>query len=322
MPRTTVDLQQLRHFVALAEHRNFTRAAEASFITQSAFSRSIQALEHNLGCQLVERSTGGRGVTLTEHGQALQRRAREIVASVSNLRADISALERQPPPLLTFGSGPLPAAGLIPAALGAFIEANADTLVQTYVDNPEVLKARLDNGEIEFLVADLRYVETSKGYVSRALRPRRFELFCRPHHPLLGAQAPFAALADYPLGGASLSKELLILLSERAGRARLPLNVNVLHSDMLVQMVMCSDLVGIAPEDIVAYRVRRGDIERLHLRDTPQELKLGGTCFGVVHRADRPLSPRAERLIEFIGRIDAGFAPGDENLARTYGLAV
>lgn len=317
-----MDLQQLRHFVALAEHRNFTRAAEASFITQSAFSRSIQALEHQLGHQLVERSIGGRSVTLTAHGKALQRRAREIVDSVSSLRKDISALDQQPPPILVFGSGPLPAAGLIPAALGAFIEAHTDTLIQPVVDTPNALKVRLDNGEIEFIVADLRYVETSKGYVTRALRPRRFQLFCRRHHPLLSGKAHFRALASYPLGGVALPMELLTLLAEQADRAQLPLNVNVLHCDMLIQMTMCSDLVGIALEDIVAHRVRRGDVERLNLPDSPQELKLGGTCFGVVHRADRPLSSRAERLIEIITCIDAGFAPNDENMARNYGLAV
>ena len=51
-----MDLRQLRYFIALAEHRSFVRAADAMGITQPAFSRSIQALEHSAGCRLVDRA--------------------------------------------------------------------------------------------------------------------------------------------------------------------------------------------------------------------------------------------------------------------------
>ncbi|WP_162977075.1 helix-turn-helix domain-containing protein, partial [Pseudomonas aeruginosa] len=48
------DLRQFRHFVALAEHGHYARAAEAVNLSQPALSRSIQALEGQLGCTLVE----------------------------------------------------------------------------------------------------------------------------------------------------------------------------------------------------------------------------------------------------------------------------
>ncbi|WP_256582083.1 LysR family transcriptional regulator, partial [Pseudomonas sp. DrBHI1] len=44
-----IDLRQLRHFIALVEHRSFVAAAAAVNLSQSAFSRSIQTLEHNVG---------------------------------------------------------------------------------------------------------------------------------------------------------------------------------------------------------------------------------------------------------------------------------
>jgi len=50
-----IDLRQLRHFIALAEQRSFVAGAQAVNLSQSAFSRSIQALEHSVGCQLVDR---------------------------------------------------------------------------------------------------------------------------------------------------------------------------------------------------------------------------------------------------------------------------
>ena len=45
-----MNLNQLRHLIALAEHHSFSKAAEALFLTQPALSRSIQALEQDLTC--------------------------------------------------------------------------------------------------------------------------------------------------------------------------------------------------------------------------------------------------------------------------------
>ena len=52
-----MDLRRLRHLIAVAEHGNFGRAAAASYITQPALSRSIQALEAEVGAPLFDRRT-------------------------------------------------------------------------------------------------------------------------------------------------------------------------------------------------------------------------------------------------------------------------
>ncbi len=49
-----LDLRQLRHFIALVEYRNFGLAAQSVNISQSAFSRSIQALEQSFGTRLID----------------------------------------------------------------------------------------------------------------------------------------------------------------------------------------------------------------------------------------------------------------------------
>src|SRR5690606_12443148 len=72
------DLRQLRHFVALAEHGHFARAAEAVHLSQPALSRSIQALESQLGCTLVNRHS--RGISITAHGQLVLEHARRLLA--------------------------------------------------------------------------------------------------------------------------------------------------------------------------------------------------------------------------------------------------
>ena len=72
------ELRHLRVLLAVAEERNFTRAAERLHLAQPAVSRAIAQLERELGVELLERTT--REVHLTTAGTALTERAAAIVA--------------------------------------------------------------------------------------------------------------------------------------------------------------------------------------------------------------------------------------------------
>ena len=82
----SVELRQLRYFLAVAEERNFTRAAERLHLAQQALSASIRRLEEQLGVTLFLRTT--RRVDLTSAGEVLVEGARAVVAATSD------ALER------------------------------------------------------------------------------------------------------------------------------------------------------------------------------------------------------------------------------------
>jgi LysR family transcriptional regulator, hydrogen peroxide-inducible genes activator len=83
-----METEQLRHFLKVAELANFTRAAEAIGLSQPALSRSIARLEEELGQPMFERQT--RRVVLTDAGQILLERARNILALIDDAKAEIS----------------------------------------------------------------------------------------------------------------------------------------------------------------------------------------------------------------------------------------
>jgi DNA-binding transcriptional LysR family regulator len=82
-----MEIRHLRYFIAVAELRNFTRAAEASFVAQSALSQQISRLEHELGAPLFVR--GKRGAELTPAGEVLLPHARRLVADEARARAEM-----------------------------------------------------------------------------------------------------------------------------------------------------------------------------------------------------------------------------------------
>ncbi|MEY4984498.1 MAG: hypothetical protein RIR62_2764 [Pseudomonadota bacterium] len=82
-----MDVRWLQDFLALAELRNFTRAAEFRSLSQAAFSRRIQSLEHWVGTALVVK--GSQPVRLTEAGEQFREGARASVERLLEARADI-----------------------------------------------------------------------------------------------------------------------------------------------------------------------------------------------------------------------------------------
>lgn len=72
---------QLKYFVAAAESRSFTKAAEQFYISQTAITQQIRLLEETLGCPLFDRST--RPVSLTPAGTIFLREAKGILERMS-----------------------------------------------------------------------------------------------------------------------------------------------------------------------------------------------------------------------------------------------
>lgn len=85
-----LDSRQLKAFVCLARHENFTLAAKELNLTQSAVSHSIKALESDLGCKLIDRL--GKKALLTQAGEQLLIYSSKILSEMTKARGSIQNL--------------------------------------------------------------------------------------------------------------------------------------------------------------------------------------------------------------------------------------
>lgn len=150
MDRPTI--RQLEYAVAVADHRQFRRAAEACAITQPALSTQIRDLEELLGVQLFERDR--RGILLTPEGEEVVRRARQVLADLDQLCESARCGAPLTGPL-RLGVIPTVAPYLLPRVLPAVRAAYPDLQLILREDQTGRLLEQLDGGKLDVLLLAL-----------------------------------------------------------------------------------------------------------------------------------------------------------------------
>jgi DNA-binding transcriptional LysR family regulator len=112
-----MEVKWIEDFVALAQYLSFSRAAEVRNVTQSGFSRRIQALEQWIGAELIDR--GGYPPTLTAAGRLFKEAADEILLKLYDTRAVIRNDRRMPGIGLQIAAGHTIALNFVPRWLAS-----------------------------------------------------------------------------------------------------------------------------------------------------------------------------------------------------------
>lgn len=155
-------IKQLRYFDALTETEHFGRAAEACFVSQSAFSNAIQELEALLEVQLVDRTN--RSVTITAMGQQIATQARLCLRDVESL-VEMARGQREPlTGELHLGVIPTIAPFLLPAALPKLRRKHPKLELYLHEDQSQRIYERLMDGDLDVILLafpyDMRGVDT------------------------------------------------------------------------------------------------------------------------------------------------------------------
>lgn len=253
-----MELKRLQHFVALAEEGRFSLAARRVHLSQAAFSRSVQALEEQLGLRLFDR--GHDGAHLTPAGETVLARARNLLFESGSLQRDIALIKSGDIGEITIGAAPIPASVILPELLSRLKRLRPDLLVRIRTGNLSTLLSQLDAQEIDFCMGDPRLLSGGQRYVMESLGNHSGSFYCRAGHPL-ARKVPVEcnAIKEYGLATIALTPTVHSLLARSLGFdvEGLPLAVECDDVNMLTYMVAHSDAVGLLPDTIIGQSRQR-----------------------------------------------------------------
>jgi len=294
----SLDLRPLRHFEAVDRRGSFRRAAEEQGVSQSVVTRSVRALEEELGLRLFDRTT--RSVRLTPAGQHLVERARALLQGAEALEREAALLRGAGTGAVALGASPLPLASLIAPALRGFVASHPGVQVQVETGSQEALVERLLERTLDFVVVGglrLDPLPWEDEVLLQRLPGEPAVVVARADHPLLVRDADWPAYLDHPWAVPRLSAEEYEALPDpyRAEMARRGFPRLRLESvSACLQLARESDVVTGVPASVG----RRVEAEGgLALRAYPFPLE---TTQAVLSLRDRTPSPAARALRDAI----------------------
>ncbi len=291
---------------ALAEHRNFGRAAAALGVSQPSLTRSLKQLEDRLGAPLFDRS----GVTPTIIGEIVLRRGRAMLVDFAELHREIAMTKGLEIGELTV------ALAFFPADISGH-EAAARlsrrhprlALVLRMVDWSKAYEMVL-SGEADIGFGDIRPASDNPDFVAERVRAGPVTFFCASDHPLAGRDAiRLDDLVKYPWTGPSFAPAM------GAGMPRDELPCGAFHREtgrfhprIMVESFASAKQIVLAGAALSAgfpFQIERelasGDLVLM-----PAQLPLLTLDYGFIVKRGRALSPAATAFMEVAREIERG----------------
>lgn len=283
-----MNLQHLRHLVALADLGSFSRAAEHCHLTQPALSRSIAQLEDELGLQLIDRV--GRRNEITASGHSVLERARKILFETDELVHNAQLQASGGGGHIRLGLGSTPAALLTAPLLLYTANRGSDLRLSISRGTAEQQIEALFARELDAAVLALESIVPTPQLYIEPLASGRAGLVCRAAHPLAKhGELTFDALQAWPKASTLLSDEQVRVVVETFG-----MQANPSHAISLRCEDIGSMLNVVSHSDTIFFGVLTAALPMIAsgvLTELPVRPALPNAPFGIVRLAGRSMLP-------------------------------
>lgn len=291
----TLSPKNLMHFIALAEEGRISLASARVHLSPSAFSRSIQAIEDDLGLKLFHRNMNG--ATLTPAGEAVLGHARALSLENKRFELNLELLRRGDFDHVRIGAGPISASIIIPDLIRETHAQIPNLLIHAEFGTMQTLIDKLDRNEIDICLGDIQFVAASEErYSSKKLVTMKSVVCCRNGHPL----AEGGTIAARDLRSYRLASLLLNPAVDRALHAcfgidmaeKIPVAIECDDLGVLADLVATTDLIGVLPPQV--FHKHQHALTALEPDDA-------SSLFGYVHAIwpkSRILAPSTMKVLE------------------------
>ncbi|MGD9387588.1 MAG: LysR family transcriptional regulator [Gammaproteobacteria bacterium] len=307
-----ITLKQLRHALALECHGHFNRAAKAERISQPALSRSIRALEEQLGVPLFDRQGGS--VVPTLFGAALLRHAAQALGETDELVREIELLKGLEAGQLQVAMGVYAAEMSAARSIGELVERHPGITCRIRLTSWKDLAGLVSTRSVDLGIGEISTLVEMPELDVEALGRPRLVMFCRPGHPLAGRRdLSKEELDGFPIVTPRLPPRGIGLVPGKTrvdpdtGDLLPTVEVDNLTSARLV--VAGSDAFGMATPVQIADSLRSGEFRVLDYHRPWMELD-----YGFIYLRQRMLSPAATAYMEIVRRIDRGMCKTNDAL--------
>jgi LysR family transcriptional regulator, carnitine catabolism transcriptional activator len=282
--------RQVKAFLALAEQRNFTRAAQQCHLSQSAFSTTIRTLEDAMGVRLFDRDT--RNVQLTAEGRLFMEGAQRLMDDLRLALENLGEHAARRRGRVMVAALPSLAAGWMPDVLAAFrmeypgIELSvADVLSDSCVEY-------VRSGRADFSLATVR--SNAPELKTELFCEDSLHLVCRKDHPL--ARRRRLQLADL------LTEPFIHLARSSSVRQHLDAAIHPARMNHTMELEQLSTVAGMVRAGLgisIVPTLTLFHFDTADLATRPIELPGLHRQIFVIMRNDRSLSVAAQALLDY-----------------------
>ena len=297
-----VDLRLLRQALALAEHRSFSRAAEALDISQPSLSRGIKELETRVGLPLFDRRRSGHAPT--DFGRVFLEHAAQLVAGAVDLEREVAQAKGLASGEVSIGFGAYAAELLAPACVPRFTATHPGIRLRLRQEAPGAMSRLLRSRTLDLVVGESSVLADDEAVEEiAALEPVHGHAIVRGGHPLTRRTRPtLADLLEFPYAQVVMlpPRALKPILAARGSAATPPFPAIECPSlGMAARIVATTDAFTFASLGMVRAELRAARMVPILQADWMR------TAWSIARLRGRILPPAVRDMVEVIRQAHA-----------------
>ncbi|MDP3520389.1 MAG: LysR substrate-binding domain-containing protein [Hydrogenophaga sp.] len=290
-------IEQLQHLMAIVEQGSLRAAARRMELPQPALTRSVRALERELGTSLFARQT--TGMVLTAEGTRFHRRASAIVHEFRRAREEVQRPGPAYEGTVSVALSIMPHLRMLPEALPVFRRSYPRVKLEITESLLPGVEGALRDGGLDFYLGAAPSLKPAAGLALQRLRDNTRVVVCRRGHPLARVRS-LKALAGAHWAATTIdhnAEEDLARLFDSHGLA-VPQVMLRAHSALSVLVALAeTDLLAMLPQQWTGFAMTRDLLATVPVREA-----LPAPDIVMVRKPELPLSPPAEFLLDVMLR--------------------
>lgn len=297
-----MNLRALKRFLAVVELGSINKAAAQLNVSQPSLSKDIHELEAQLGVTLFIRTT--RGVTLTDLGQTIFKRAKLVESELGKLQDEADAMRTVS--MGTVNVGVVPGflqSQVLPSATLSLVQRARSLTVNYRFGTRGSLLQSLTLGELDFIIVGIEDNEFMDELIAEPLTLDRNAVVVRAGHPILSSPGSlYPQLTQYPWLVLSECIQLERMLRSMLDKRGMASHNSVIRTDsfhFFRTTLTASDCIGLTRFDAARPETEAGNVVELSLDGANL---LGAHRIGIMRRKDTPPTTAAQALINEIYR--------------------